>query len=238
MPASTQAKLLRVLEERKAWRLGSLKPQRIDVRIVAATNRNLQEEVEAKRFRADLYYRLNGLSFVIPPLRERVEEIRPLAEMFRRAAAEGIGKAEPRLSDDAMRALERYRWPGNIRELRNAVERAVLLARDGTIDLDDLPDEMRSATADVASHHDPPDAVAPLAPPRPPLQTIPTAESADGNLQAEMERLEKARIIDALEQCSGNQTRAASMLGITRRMLISRLERYDIPRPRVSTKKK
>jgi len=235
MPPSTQAKLLRVLEERKVWRLGSLKPLRIDVRIVAATNRNLQEEVETKRFRADLYYRLNGLSFMLPPLRQRVEEIRPLAEQFRRSAAEAIGKAEPRIDSDVIVALERYAWPGNIRELRNAIERAVLLARDGAIDLDDLPDEIRSAR----SEEPPPPQEPPPPPPAPrePLKTLPT-DSSEGNLQAEMERLEKARIVDALEQCHGNQTRAAELLGITRRMLISRLERYDIPRPRVPGKRK
>jgi two-component system, NtrC family, response regulator AtoC len=234
MPPSTQAKLLRVLEERKVWRLGSLKPQKIDVRIVAATNRNLQQEVEGKRFRADLYYRLNGLSFVIPPLRERVEEIRPLAEEFRRSAAEAIGKAEPRINSETLAVLERYPWPGNIRELRNAIERAVLLAREGTIELDHLPDEIRLAVAEKAPApaHDPPKATAPV--PRSPL---PTLDLGDGSLPDEMDRLEKARILDALAQCHGNQTRAAAQLGITRRMLISRLERYGIPRPRAVNKK-
>jgi transcriptional regulator with GAF, ATPase, and Fis domain len=244
MPPSTQAKLLRVLEERKVWRLGSLKPQRIDVRIVAATNRDLQEEVEAKRFRADLYYRLNGLSFLIPPLRERVEEIKPLADHFRAGAAAAIGKAEPRFAPPVLAALERYRWPGNIRELRNAVERAVLLARDGVIELEHLPREIQSpkeapAASREAAHDEAPSGR--LSPPptaRPFMETLPAPERNDQRLHTEMERLERQLIVDALAQCHGNQTRAAELLGITRRMLAGRLERYDIPRPRASNKKK
>jgi two-component system response regulator AtoC len=254
MPLSTQAKLLRVLEERKVWRLGGLKPRDIDVRVVAATNRNLDKDIQTGRFRADLFYRLNGLSLTIPPLRERLDEIKPLADQFAKNAAEAMGKPPPRFSLEAHDALERYVWPGNIRELRNVVERAVLLARSGVINAEELPDELLNALA--------PSFAVPssLAPPkeRGTLDTVelrkieeeellelpvtarpqvmrppPPASSASSGLQEEMENLEKARIVSALEKCHGNQTRAATLLGITRRMLISRIERYGIPRPRV-----
>ncbi|MEM1033840.1 MAG: sigma 54-interacting transcriptional regulator [Myxococcota bacterium] len=260
MPLSTQAKLLRVLEERKVWRLGSLKPLVIDVRIVAATNRDLQKRIDAGQFRADLFYRINGLSITIPPLRERREEVAPLTRTFARRAAEGLGRTAPEWSLEALECLQRYAWPGNIRELRNAVERAVLLSREGPVAPRHLPDEVRDAIAADAED----DETAALAPSRPTMATIdampppppltqqsteeplsssvpPAAEArrdSAGDLQREMERLERARIVEALEACQGNQTRAAERLGITRRMLISRLERYDIPRPRAGRRKK
>src|SRR5690606_28458782 len=127
MPLSTQAKLLRVLEERKVWRLGDLKPRAIDVRIVAATNHDLEQAIAEGEFRADLFYRLNGLSLTIPPLRERRDEIRPLAERFADSAADALKKPRPVLSLEAIEALSRHDWPGNIRELKNVIERAVLL---------------------------------------------------------------------------------------------------------------
>ena len=240
MPLSTQAKLLRVLEERKVWRLGSLKPLVIDVRIVAATNRDLQKRIEAGLFRADLFYRINGLSLTIPPLRNRREEIGPLTKTFSARASEGLGRPSPSWSVSATEALQRYAWPGNIRELRNAVERAVLLAREGTVELRHLPDEVRDAL--TASAEEFPVAEEPLTRPTldaivPPPVTERPPDGGPDDLMSEMERIEKTRILDALEECHGNQTRAAKLLGITRRMLISRIERYGIPRPRAGRKK-
>ncbi|MGQ0505580.1 MAG: sigma 54-interacting transcriptional regulator, partial [Myxococcaceae bacterium] len=134
LPLSMQAKLLRVIEERKATRVGGLKPYSIDVRFVSATNRNLEEEIERGRFRDDLYFRLNGISLVIPPLRDRKEEIAGIAEGFISEVSRRSGRAPaPRLAKQTLAVLEGYRWPGNIRELRNVIERAVLLCLGETI---------------------------------------------------------------------------------------------------------
>ncbi len=128
LPLATQAKLLRVLEQRELQRVGGLKPRPIDVRFVAATNRDLEAEVAAGRFRQDLLYRLNGASLRVPPLRERTTEIAPLARLFAARAAASVGlTVQPELTAEALTRLEAYSWPGNIRELRNAIERAVLL---------------------------------------------------------------------------------------------------------------
>ena len=240
MPPSTQAKLLRVLEERKVWRLGGLKPRSIDVRVLAATNRDLEKRIADGDFRADLYYRLNGFAITIPPLRERADEIAPLADRFITTASAVMGKPKPLLSIEALDALRNYRWPGNIRELRNVVERAVLLARRGAIRVEDLPDDVRSQTYApiIGDLRDSRETLDTALPPDDDIlaETQRAVAGTDVNLQQEMEQLEKARIIDALDKCHGNQTRAAKMLGITRRMLISRLERYDIPRPRARKK--
>ena len=141
LPIATQAKLLRVLETREVTRLGSVRPRKIDFRFVAATNRDLESDVEKGDFRRDLFFRINGISIRIPPLRERRAEIRPLAETFLRKVCEELSRPPPRLSDVAMAALERKPWPGNIRELKNVIERAVLLCTGSEIGVAHLPDE-------------------------------------------------------------------------------------------------
>jgi two-component system, NtrC family, response regulator AtoC len=138
MPANLQAKLLRVLEDRKVMRVGGLKAKPIDVRFVAATNRNLEQQIERGAFRSDLFYRLNGISLVIPPLRERVAEIAPLARLFVARATRSTRAAPPALSAEALRWLEQQPWPGNIRELKNVLECAVLLCGNGPIELQHL----------------------------------------------------------------------------------------------------
>ncbi len=153
LPLSTQAKLLRVLEQREVLRVGALKPRAIDVRFVSATNRDLEAESAAGRFRQDLYFRLNGVTVTIPPLRERRAEILPLAKSF-------IGAAEPALSPEAAALLERYRWPGNVRELRNVIERAVLLSDGKLITAEHLPvDKMTASEPQAAAG--PPKALSP-----------------------------------------------------------------------------
>jgi len=137
--ASTQAKLLRVLDERKLLRVGGLVPRPIDVRIVSATNRDLEAEVARNAFRLDLLYRLNAMAIIIPPLRERVNEIKPLAVTFLRALAAKHNREPPRLTDDALALLRSYAWPGNVRELRNVIERAMVLSTGDTIGVADLP---------------------------------------------------------------------------------------------------
>jgi len=235
MPVATQAKFLRVLEDRTVRRVGALKPRAIDVRVVSATNRDLQKDIAQGRFRADLYYRLNGLSFVVPPLRERRDEIAVLAAHFVTNAASVLGKPVPKLGIEALASLEAYPWPGNIRELRNVIERAVLLSRGRSITPDLFPSELNAAPSPSVSTTGKPSA--PSTPnlddsgvdPR--FTTFPPAGNTQ-RLLAEVEQLERANIVDALAKCNGNQTRAAQLLGISRRVLINRIERYDLPRPR------
>ncbi len=204
LPPAMQTRLLRVLEDREVRRIGASKGRAVDVRFVAATNRELEAEVAAGRFRADLFYRLNGFVLTIPPLRERVAEVVPLALRFARKARAQLGlSGDATLKTSATAWLEAYPWPGNIRELRNAMERAVLLAEDEPISLEHL-------TAQRSK-------------PAPPVAAAKPSAGPDD---------ERARIVAALEQCVGNQTRAAKLLGISRRTLVSKLGLYDVPRPR------
>src|SRR5262249_37565759 len=142
LPASIQVKLLRVIEEQQVWRVGSLKPRPIDVRFVSATNRDLETEVGAGRFRRDLFFRLNGILIVVPPLRERLSEILPLAKGFVSHVCQKMGHVSvPDISPEAVEHLQRYPWPGNVRELRNVMERAVLLCTGDLITPQHLPVE-------------------------------------------------------------------------------------------------
>jgi DNA-binding NtrC family response regulator len=215
---ATQAKLLRVLDDRTLMRVGGLQPRPIDVRIVSATNRDLDAEVRRNAFRLDLLYRLNAMSIVIPPLRERPGEIIPLARRFLHDMATKADLPTPRLTDAAQALLRDYAWPGNVRELRNAIERAMVLASGGVIDADDLPvDRMRPTFAFAA---------APTA--RIPMDTPPPPGSYRENIASD----ERQQILDALEACHGNQTHAAKLLGVSRRTLINKLEKFAMPRPR------
>ncbi|MEZ0230398.1 MAG: sigma 54-interacting transcriptional regulator [Planctomycetota bacterium] len=233
LPAGFQAKLLRVLEERQVRRVGSLSSRPIDVRIVAATNRDLDQEVLKGSFRKDLYFRLNGFTLTVPPLRERVVEIEALARHYVMLFAREIGrKREPVLSGEALHHLQRHRWPGNVRELRNVIQRAVLLAGDGPIRPEHLPPleavEPRSSDTDIQlkAGERPTDSNL--------TQRLPRVSGVDlpDEKRREVESLEQKRIQDALEECAGNQTRAAKLLGISRRSLVMKLTKYGMPRPR------
>jgi len=216
LPPDVQVKLLRVIEERKVLRVGALRPRPIDVRLVSATHRDLEAEVARGTFRQDLYFRLNGIALTIPPLRERVSEIAELSRVFiSRVAGQLSRPLVPTLSPEALALLEGYRWPGNIRELRNTIERAVVLCSGPTILPEHLPlDRMRAA-------------------PPPPVAAAPSvAPPPAGPLRSEIEALERQRIVDALEQSAGNQTQAATLLGMPRRTLVAKLVAYNIPRPR------
>jgi transcriptional regulator with PAS, ATPase and Fis domain len=205
-----QAKLLRVLESGEVTRLGSVKPKRVDVRFVAATNRDLGSLVEAGRFRGDLFYRLNGFTVTLPPLRERPADILPLARTFAGRAAARLDRSGPTFTDSAADALRRHTWPGNVRELRNVVERAVSACRgSASLSVDHL--------AIVRSR---PDAVGD--PNRTETGVLPDAVGS----------FEKERILDALRRTSFNQTEAAKALGISRRTLINKIIAHRIPRPR------
>jgi DNA-binding NtrC family response regulator len=233
MPLAIQAKLLRVVEQRSVTRVGGLKARVIDVRFMAATHRDLEALIGRGAFREDLYYRLNGVSLVVPPLRERRDEIRALAEAFVAESARQNGRPAPSITSGAFAVLEGYAWPGNVRELRNVMERAVMLTQSEVIDLVHLPLERLGRTLlheRAAAVPEP----APVA--RRPgsysyaMDAPERANQASGPDSAE--RDERSEILRALEHCAGNQTHAARMLGISRRTLISRIERYKLPRPR------
>jgi two-component system, NtrC family, response regulator AtoC len=209
LPPAIQAKLLRVLEERQVMPVGSLRPRPIDVRFISATNRDLEAEVAAGRFRQDLYFRLDGVALVVPPLRERRAEIEPLARMFLEQVCARLKVKAPAISPEALAVMKAHDWPGNVRELKNLIDRVVLLCGAGPITLEHLPTERMG--------------VAPAAP---------AAAGSAPDLRAEVAALERQRILDALEKCAGNQTQAAKVLGMPRRTLVKRLTAYDIPRPR------
>jgi two-component system, NtrC family, response regulator AtoC len=229
LPMTVQVKLLRVIESLEVLPVGGLKPRPIDVRFVAATNRDLEAEVARGTFRQDLYFRLNGISLVIPPLRERVDEIAGLARTFADAAARQAGRPTLDISDEAMMLLLGYSWPGNIRELKNVIERAVVLCAGREIRPEHLPIEKITGVHTVPM----PAAVpAPAAAPASAPAELGDVAAQTDRLHRKLEALERQRIIDALEQAVGNQTEAARLLGIARRTLINKLEQYGIPRPR------
>jgi DNA-binding NtrC family response regulator len=234
MPAKLQAKLLRVIETREIQRVGSLKTRAIDVRFVAATNRDLEADIAEGKFRRDLFYRLNGITLHLPPLRERRAEILPLVRSFlARFSKEAGDRSPPDISPDAARLLENYPWPGNVREVRNVVERALLLCEGSEIMPEHLPVESMAANSISFAAAAPVVAPAPAAAPAPLEAGRPTAPAGfptGGALSAADE--EKERILRVLAECAGSQTRAAKILGIARSTLIARLDEYGVPRPR------
>jgi two-component system response regulator AtoC len=229
LPNALQQKLLRAIEDAAVRRINAARARPIDVRYVASTSKDLAAEVEAGRFRRDLYFRLAGATFAIPPLRERKDEVLPLAEQFIAAASAPLGRAFT-LSEDARQWLGSHAWPGNIRELRNACERAVLLATGAVIERHHL------TTIDDPAKRPPDQRTRRHATIPPPFgmtaPTAPTAADMPTQVRATVAELEKQRILEALDRCAGNQTRAAEMLGISRRTLINRLDDYGIARPR------
>ncbi len=223
MPTGLQTKLLRALENREVTRVGGLSARSIDVRFVAATNHDLEAAVADKRFRQDLYFRLNGISLTIPPLRDRPDEIEALARRFIADAAGAAKRRPPKLSAEALEAMAGYAWPGNIRELRNVVERALVLCDDNEITPEHLPlDKLRLP-------HVAPDAALVAA-------VVGGAGAASGGSATPLspsEAAEKRRILELMAEHGGNQTRVAKKLGVARGTLIERLKRYGIKRPQV-----
>jgi two-component system response regulator AtoC len=228
LPAGLQHKLLRVVEDAAVRRTGGSRSRPVDVRYVASTTKDLSVEVEDGRFRRDLYFRLAGASFSIPPLRERPDEILPLAEQFVSSAAGPLGRSFI-LAEDAKQWLTSHDWPGNIRELRNACERAVLLATGAMIERHHLTIAGRQPVEDPRA---PRSRSATIPPPPGMLHPPMSAADMPTQVRATVAELEKQRILEALDKCAGNQTRAAEMLGISRRTLINRLDEYGIARPR------
>jgi DNA-binding NtrC family response regulator len=206
LPLTTQAKLLRSIEDRKVLRVGAVQAHRVDVRFVSATNRDLLRRVRDGKFRGDLYYRISGVVVKVPPLRDRPGEVAPLARALATRFCLGLGQPVPAFEPAAIEILERYPWPGNVRELKNVVERAVILAGSEPI---------TAQHVQLDAEHDG-------------RQPAPRA----GGALPTPEGAERARIIAALEQCGGNQTRAARLLGISRSALVHRLDRFRLPRPK------
>jgi DNA-binding NtrC family response regulator len=207
---ATQAKLLRVLQEREFTRIGGTQPIKVDVRIMAATNKNLEELLRRKEFREDLYYRINVVSLHLPPLRTRREDIPFLAKHFLvKRRAEGIGSPSE-FSKEALEILDKYHWPGNIRELENVVEQAIVWSNGGTILVEHLPSSLRTDTHSRSLRE----------------------ETLCGRLSLEKAVMEFEReiILDALRKTDYVQTHASALLGITRRMLKYRMDALGISR--------
>ncbi|HYH97984.1 sigma 54-interacting transcriptional regulator [Hyalangium sp.] len=230
MPLSLQVKLLRVLEDLKVLRVGGLEPQSVDVRFVAATHQDLDACVARGTFRKDLYFRINGFTLNIPPLRERVGEIASLARYFIERSTAENKRSAPGLTPEAQSLLERHSWPGNIRELRNIMGRALVLCRGEAIQPEHLVFDSAPKVLEPAPKvlEPAPKELEPTSPGSPALSSAP----ASGTLGEDIAALERQRILEALEQCAGNQTRAAQVLGISRRTLVTRLKMYGIPGPR------
>ena len=202
IPLALQVKFLRAIQEKEVTPLGSTKPVRVDVRIMAATNRNLNDAVQHGRFRADLFYRLNVVSILMPPLRERREDIGALVQHFVREFSQAYGVEPKHVTLQAMQRLIEYDWPGNIRELQNSIERAFALSSHPEITVEDLPEVI----------------VAPR----------PARVENDSDEPVPLEELEKRNIMVALRRAHGNKNEAARILGIDRQRLYRKIEKYAL----------
>jgi DNA-binding NtrC family response regulator len=209
MAPGLQAKLLRFLEEKTFKRVGGVADIRVDVRVIAATNRNLEQDVKKGRFREDLYYRLNVLPIVLPPLRSRTDDVPALVHYFVDAYNTEFRKKVRGVSADAMRKLQSYGWPGNIRELRNTVERAMLLAEGDELTAGDFPGLAGDASARLTE-----------------AVSLPAAG-------INLEELERSLVVQALERSQWNQTRAATLLGLNRDQIRYRIEKFKLEKPAV-----
>ncbi len=198
LPLAMQVKLLRVLENRTLTRVGGTEAINVDIRVIAATNRDLEALVEQGKFRQDLFFRLNVVDIRLPALRDRAGDIPLLVARFLKELAKKNNVPEPTITPAAMRLLENYAWPGNVRELRNVIERMTIFAANGTIDVEDVPEKLRTSTA-----------AAPLS------ATVTLGEN------------EKAQILAVLKECHGNRSEAARKLGISRRTIYRKLDEYE-----------
>jgi two-component system NtrC family response regulator len=208
MPLELQVKLLRLIQEGEIDKVGATQPLRVDVRIIAATHRNLQAMIEDGTFREDLYYRLAVIPLSLPPLRERAEDIPELLQHFFVRTKERVGRPNAVLPLSLMKYFQNYRWPGNIRELENVIERVVVLSRADEITADDLPDFLRQEHVPVDALH---------------LELPPQGVS--------LEAVERELIERALKKFNGNQTHTAKYLDISRKALMYRMEKHGIRRP-------
>ena len=207
LPSLLQVKILRVLQEREIDKVGETRPIKVDVRVIAATNRDLAKMLADGAFRDDLYYRLAVVSIRVPPLRERSDDVPLLVDHFLSKHAEKLGRPRSAVEKSVYSAFNLYSWPGNIRELENVIERALVLDKDGTIGLDDLPDRLRTREHRVANMR---------------------MELPDEGIS--LEDVERELLLAALEKHNWNQTRAAAFLNITRSTLVYRMEKFGLQR--------
>jgi two-component system NtrC family response regulator len=212
LPTQLQVKILRVLQEREVDKVGDPRPIKVDVRVIAATNRDLEKMIADGSFRGDLYYRLAVVSIRMPPLRERADDIPLLVDHFLTKHSERLGRPRPSVEKPVYSAFNRYSWPGNIRELENVIERALVLDKDGVLGLDDLPERLSAR------------------------------EQRMGNLRIELpdegislENVERELLLAALEKHNWNQTRAAAYLGITRSTLLYRMQKFGLEREKAAS---
>jgi DNA-binding NtrC family response regulator len=225
VPLSIQVKLLRVIEAKQFERVGDHQPVSVDARIITATNKNLEEMIAQKRFREDLFFRINVFPIFMPPLRERIEDIPLLVHTFIRRLKSVTGKKINGLTSAAMKRFMDYRWPGNVRELKSALEFAFVIAEDGLIDLDQMPpniareewasSQLNQQRKEPQGHFDH-------------LQTQPLTTHS-------VENTEKRALIEALRKTNGNQTQAARLLGINRVTVWNRMKKYGIDLKKVLT---
>jgi transcriptional regulator with PAS, ATPase and Fis domain len=204
LSAAVQVKLLRFLQEREFQRVGGNQTIRSDVRIISATNRDLEARVKEGFFREDLFYRLNVVTMAIPPLKEHKEDIPALIDHFLKRYAEENGKDMEGVSSEAYDLLLKYDYPGNVRELENIIERAVVICRDAVVSIEDLP--FPEDMFDAAGSH----------------------REAEGLLRGSVEELERKLIVEAMEKTGEHQTKAAELLGISERMLRYKLKKYGL----------
>jgi two-component system nitrogen regulation response regulator NtrX len=214
MSLKTQAKVLRVLQEQTFERVGGSDTLTVDVRVIAASNKNLEEDIRKGHFREDLFYRLNVIPFDVPPLRERREDIALLATHFLDLFSREYGKRQKALRPEAMALLLQYAWPGNVRELRNVIERMVIMVPQESIGFDDLASSLRLRGPSEA-----PAAAGP-------------ADTVEGSLREARDEFEKAFILRRLRETHWNITRAAERLGIERSNLHRKMKAYGIEGPR------
>jgi len=213
LPKDMQVKLLRVIQEQEFERVGGLHTIKVDVRLITATNRNLLEDVKEGRFREDLYYRLNVIPAHLPPLRERREDIPVLIDYFIEKFNRKLDRSVKRVDEPVMSLLVRYRWPGNIRELENLVERMILMAGGDTIALDDLPADLKTTIElDKSAQPDTRER---------PFKDI---------MKTHMEDVEKQMIVNVLAECGNNVTRAAKQMGLSRKGLQLKMTKYRLRR--------
>jgi two-component system response regulator HydG len=203
MPAAMQAKLLRVLETGEVIRVGSNEPRKVDVRLVSATNKNLEELVAEKQFREDLFFRIKGVIVTLPPLRERREDIPLLTHFFLQQAAEKHRKEIEGVMPDAQRVLTAFSWPGNVRQLKSTIELMTVLSQGTMLSIDDIPADIRGGASGESG----------------------SAKSLGG---VPLDQIEKQAIKQTLDLCEGNREQAAKMLGMGERTLYRKLKEYGL----------
>ena len=212
IPAATQVKLLRFLQEKEIERVGGEDRIKVDARVVAATNRDVEAEIRAGRFREDLFYRLNVVRVAMPPLRDRVEDLPALVDALLKRIATDVGRTVT-MSAEAQGQLPRWRWPGNVRELENVLARAAVLAENGVIRVEDL------RLAPVAGDE----------------KAVPFVDAPEAGLEARIDAFEKSLVASALAREGGNQSRAAERLGIKRSTLQYKMAKHGLARPEVES---